>query len=1532
MLQRLSIRGKILAVVAVPILVLLLAVGVVTWNAAQSLSSTRNVEQLLGVIGAGRNFTDDLQTERNLSVNYVNSFNDGRNKRSDAQQSTDAAVAALDEAVAANPTPEGEAAVDQVNTALNRTQPDVYLVNLRDLNVTENGTGEWPTFPEADEVQAAADIYAGIAAEIDDIADSTPGSAGIAANLTSLSFSVALEGITTQRYLEEPAALQEQLIGALPNSDVSRAAFDSATDAIATEEVNEPTLLTVNDADEQLAQLPNVRNQVVNRSISVAVLNPYYADTIEPIVKLSSDIASVTTDRELAGQLRAFNSMDGLIERVRFEEVYTDYLLRAGFFLPGDSTYQRELVALSDIALANAQDTVDPLRIVDQVPPFGASSNPSVGDTSSFESIRTNIASGLENALIAERANDWPLQVSQEIDAQAPIRDSLWTEAQATSAATVQATVLQAILTVVGAVLVVIATIFIALVIARRIIGPLRRLTTTATAVRQELPRMVERVALPGETVDVSEVQIPVESSDEIGRLAEAFNGVNAATLAIAGEQAALRGSISEMFVNVARRDQVLLNRQLSSIDEMERTEDNPDTLTRLFALDHLATRMRRNSESLLVLAGIDTGRRLRRPMPLADVIRTASSEIELYERVQLELDADPAMVGHSALTAAHLFAELLENATVFSDPGTPVVVRTFERDGNFVVEVEDSGIGMTVDELREANNRVASTAASEILGAQRLGLFVVGRIARRVGARVTITSKEAEGTTAIVTMPPSLFDTRVQESHEHVSSTASDPMMHAPAALVSHNVADEVIDEPQEPDATKRPGSLAYQPAAMESGASLTGRTADAADDESGAAEPSVDDLIAADAADAPAATAVDTAALVGGLTASGLPARRRKASTDAGATSDEERSKIIGLPARATADQLSALDAEAPAGFTPAVSPEEIAPQTAEERASMFRGFRSRREAEQGLTSAIDPEAESMGQAARRGAFVEPLPVAEPAAESPMEIPAFVDDQPVTPAIPVLEEDEFSAPEVPSLEADELSAVEYPAAPAAESRPSFAMPKFEGAASEEAVPPATPAPEPEQWTVPTFVDEVAAPEAAVAPAVDDAPMVVPSLEDDAAPAPSYNWGQAPAEPVPAEQVPAEQVPSAPIASHNDSYHSAAPEVEAPPVPQEALPLSPSYGVEQVSLESGATFSEPTPAAPTSAPLSEGPEPAPYGQAPQLDPAELAALTATPSMDELLAGHDDDKPNFFSRLFGRGKKDAETASPASAPSAPAQAPFASAPPTTEAAQGAPSPGFAPAPFVAQPAPASQPVVEQPAPAPASFTPTADAHFPAPAPAAEDAPAAPATPAPFAPGRVSLYDQEPSPAEPSQWNAPQAQQPPQAPVAPVAYQAPAPASPPAGAANFFAPRAEAPAAQTQFSPDELASPTGWEAAGASALQASAPEVQTSYSPKVDLDSDHSGAPDLSSVFSEFSSLSAERPKVEKTRAGLQKRRASDAAPVEVTPIEEEVVVAPRERNADDVRSRFSSFYSGTARARSDAAEFERSQATTETKE
>ena len=317
----------------------------------------------------------------------------------------------------------------------------------------------------------------------------------------------------------------------------------------------------------------------------------------------------------------------------------------------------------------------------------------------------------------------------------------------------------QALLTAAGAALAVLVSVAIALMVARSIVRPMRSLTRAAVTVREQLPRLIDQVAVPGHAPDLSLAEIPVTSNDEVGRLAAAFNEVNATTLQVAQEQAALRGSIAEMFVNVARRDQVLLNRQLSFIDALERSEEDPKVLADLFRLDHLATRMRRNAESLLVLAGIDTGRRLRDTLPLSDVIRTASSEIEHYERVLLDLPADPMMLGHTALPAAHLLAELLENATMFAEPGSPVHVSTGRDETHVLVTVLDQGMGMSPEELEAAQSKITSASAGEVLGAQRLGMFVIGRIASRLGAKVELAvGPHGSGTQATVRLPLALF------------------------------------------------------------------------------------------------------------------------------------------------------------------------------------------------------------------------------------------------------------------------------------------------------------------------------------------------------------------------------------------------------------------------------------------------------------------------------------------------------------------------------------------------------------------------------------------------------------------------------------------------------------------------------------------------------------------------------------------------------------------------------------------------------
>ncbi len=308
----------------------------------------------------------------------------------------------------------------------------------------------------------------------------------------------------------------------------------------------------------------------------------------------------------------------------------------------------------------------------------------------------------------------------------------------------------------------VVATVVLAGVVAASIVAPLDELGAAADEVSESLPAVLEK-AQAGHHVEYTE--IPVDDSGEIGRLTASVNELSNASISFAKSQAGVskdqsnvRTQIAGMFVNVARRDQTLLKRLLSQLDQLERSEENPDTLDSLFKLDHLATRMRRNAESLLVLAGRESSRRRRQPMPLTDVVRSASSEIEHYERVDLAQYVDPAMLGHSALPTAHLLAELLENATRYSDPGSRVSVETNEGPKGIRVTIADTGLGMSTEELEKYNDRIANPPADDVIAAEKMGFYVVGRLASKLEASIVLSKGETKGTVATVDLAPALF------------------------------------------------------------------------------------------------------------------------------------------------------------------------------------------------------------------------------------------------------------------------------------------------------------------------------------------------------------------------------------------------------------------------------------------------------------------------------------------------------------------------------------------------------------------------------------------------------------------------------------------------------------------------------------------------------------------------------------------------------------------------------------------------------
>ncbi|MEV5882887.1 nitrate- and nitrite sensing domain-containing protein [Streptomyces sp. NPDC052020] len=296
-----------------------------------------------------------------------------------------------------------------------------------------------------------------------------------------------------------------------------------------------------------------------------------------------------------------------------------------------------------------------------------------------------------------------------------------------------------------------------AFVMARSMIRSLRRLEDTATRVAQDrLPELVKQLSESDpQDVDTSVESVGLHSRDEIGRVAAAFDDVHREAVRLAAEQALLRGNVNAMFTNLSRRSQGLIQRQLSLISELESREADPDQLSSLFKLDHLATRMRRNGENLLVLAGEEPGRRWTRPVPLVDVLRAAASEVEQYERIELSSVPATEVAGRVVNDLVHLLAELLENATSFSSPQTKVKVTGHALpDGRVLIEIHDTGIGLSPEDLAAINERLASPPTVDVSVSRRMGLFVVGRLSQRHGIRIQLRPSDSGGTTALVMLP----------------------------------------------------------------------------------------------------------------------------------------------------------------------------------------------------------------------------------------------------------------------------------------------------------------------------------------------------------------------------------------------------------------------------------------------------------------------------------------------------------------------------------------------------------------------------------------------------------------------------------------------------------------------------------------------------------------------------------------------------------------------------------------------------------
>ncbi|WP_338484248.1 nitrate- and nitrite sensing domain-containing protein [Streptomyces sp. SCSIO 75703] len=484
-----------------------------------------------------------------------------------------------------------------------------------------------------------------------------------------------------------------------------------------------------------------------------------YHRLITHLLDLSQDMAEATSNPEMIQRTRALSAFSSAKE---YASVQRAVIAAA---LPASNTTRGKLVENDRLYAESAlQSQKSEIRTFTSIYGDGAEEllkpisqgNPTIEASDTYAGRALGSADGLAG-LDKRSYQDWLDDSSTKIQQMKNIEHTLLEDMEQKARELRSASEREAIIS--GAVILIVLGVSLvgAFVVARSMIRSLRRLEETATKVAQDrLPELVKQLSeTDPQDVDTSVESVGVHSRDEIGRVAAAFDDVHREAVRLAAEQALLRGNVNAMFTNLSRRSQGLIQRQLSLISELESREADPDQLSSLFKLDHLATRMRRNGENLLVLAGEEPGRRWTRPVPLVDVLRAAASEVEQYERIELTSVPTTEVAGRVVNDLVHLLAELLENATSFSSPQTKVKVTGHALpDGRVLIEIHDTGIGLSPEDLAAINERLAAPPTVDVSVSRRMGLFVVGRLSQRHGIRIQLRPSDSGGTTALVMLP----------------------------------------------------------------------------------------------------------------------------------------------------------------------------------------------------------------------------------------------------------------------------------------------------------------------------------------------------------------------------------------------------------------------------------------------------------------------------------------------------------------------------------------------------------------------------------------------------------------------------------------------------------------------------------------------------------------------------------------------------------------------------------------------------------
>jgi signal transduction histidine kinase len=506
-----------------------------------------------------------------------------------------------------------------------------------------------------------------------------------------------------------------------------------------------------------LANVRLLRQAATTTQLPGQVVVTKYATIIDDLVALIDVTGQGTSDAALGQAIRVLGLVSRMKEEASEQRADLSLGLLQGSLSPMELSALNSAIAeqASNLASFNTTASIAQRQLW----------NNSVSSSFVFEANaeETQAIATAQNSpggsLSADNTSvdDWYGAMSNQVDSQMTTVEQALNNQISSRAAALHKSALTAAIVVGAAVLLVLAlSLFLTVIIGRSMVRPLRRLRAGALEVAGvRLPEMVRRMSEADGGGSFEVAPIDVDSSDEIGEVARAFDQVHREALRLAANEAALRGNVNAMFVNLSRRSQSLVERQIRLIDDLEQGEQDPERLSNLFQMDHLATRMRRNSENLLVLAGHEASRRWNQPVALVDVLRAAVSEIEQYERVSMNVQPGISTRGQAVNDVVHLVAELVENATSFSSAETPVTVSGhLLNSGGVLLDISDQGVGMGAEEMAHANWRLDNPPVVDVAVSRRMGLFVVARLAARHGIRVRLRPATTGGLTALVWLP----------------------------------------------------------------------------------------------------------------------------------------------------------------------------------------------------------------------------------------------------------------------------------------------------------------------------------------------------------------------------------------------------------------------------------------------------------------------------------------------------------------------------------------------------------------------------------------------------------------------------------------------------------------------------------------------------------------------------------------------------------------------------------------------------------